>query len=173
MTQELTDLRNSILEQRYADALVIVDELEGMSKQAILRNIQSFVKILLIHLIKNQIERRLTNSWATSIRNSVMEIKRLNLKENKKSYHVNSDEWENLIVEEVMEEAIANASEEVLNGIYNQFQLAEIVDKIDLLQTSLKFLNLNYEHSAKTLPNAIAEVLIQLPGGENWINRKG
>lgn len=35
MTQELTDLRASILEGRYADALAIVDELEGMSKQGI------------------------------------------------------------------------------------------------------------------------------------------
>ena len=51
MTQELTDLRNSILEGRYQDALVIVDELEGMSRQAILRNIQSFLLRLLIHLI--------------------------------------------------------------------------------------------------------------------------
>lgn len=32
MTQELTDLRNSILEGRYDDALALVDELEGMSK---------------------------------------------------------------------------------------------------------------------------------------------
>jgi hypothetical protein len=30
MTQELIDLRTSILEGRYADALAIVDELEGM-----------------------------------------------------------------------------------------------------------------------------------------------
>ncbi|HLP92348.1 MAG TPA: hypothetical protein VK184_27615 [Nostocaceae cyanobacterium] len=173
MTQELIDLRNSIVAGRYEEALAIVDELEGMSKQAILRNIQAFVKILLIHLIKNQIEQRLTNSWSSSIRNSIMEIKRLNLKDNKKSYYVNLEEWENLILEEVMEDAIASASEEVLNGAYNQFQLGEIVDKISLLQTALRFLNLTYEHSSKTLPNAIAEALIQLPGGENWINRKG
>lgn len=59
MTQELIDLRNSILEGRYDDALAIVDELEGMSRQAILRNIQSDLKILLNHLIKNQIEQQL------------------------------------------------------------------------------------------------------------------
>ncbi|MGA9382827.1 MAG: hypothetical protein WBV73_29040 [Phormidium sp.] len=52
MTQELIDLRNSILAGRYEDALAIVDELEGMSRQAILRNIQSYLKILLIYLIK-------------------------------------------------------------------------------------------------------------------------
>ncbi|BAZ84900.1 hypothetical protein NIES806_11000 [Dolichospermum compactum NIES-806] len=53
MTQELIDLRNSIVEQRYTDALAIVDELEGMSKKAILRQIKFFLKVLLIHLIKN------------------------------------------------------------------------------------------------------------------------
>ena len=63
MTQELIDLRASILEGRYTDALAIVDELEGMSKQAILRNIESFINRMLIHLIKNQVEQRLTNSW--------------------------------------------------------------------------------------------------------------
>lgn len=85
MTQELIELRNSILEGRYADALAIVDELEGMSKQAILRNIQSYLNIMLIHLIKNQIEQRLTGSWVNCIRNSIREIKTLNRKENKKS----------------------------------------------------------------------------------------
>jgi hypothetical protein len=33
MTQELIDLRNSILEKRYADALAIVDELEGLCEK--------------------------------------------------------------------------------------------------------------------------------------------
>ncbi|MGK7903487.1 MAG: hypothetical protein AB4352_19200 [Hormoscilla sp.] len=42
MTQELMDLRTSILEERYDDALVIIDDLEGMSKQAILQKIASF-----------------------------------------------------------------------------------------------------------------------------------
>ncbi|MBD2520006.1 DUF29 family protein [Nostoc sp. FACHB-973] len=96
MTQELIDLRKSILEGRYADALAIVDELEGMSKQAILRNIQAYLNILLIHLIKNQVEQRLTSYWANSIRNSIRQIKKLNIKDNKTSYYINLDEWENL-----------------------------------------------------------------------------
>ena len=82
MTQELIDLRASILEGRYEDALAIVDELEGMSKQAILRNIESFLARLMIHLIKNQIEQRLTNSWVASISDSVLKIKKLNKKKN-------------------------------------------------------------------------------------------
>lgn len=90
MTQELTNLRNSILEGRYKDALALVDELEGMSKLAVLRTIQSFLARIMIHLIKNQVEQRLTNSWVASISDSVVQIKRLNLKENKTSYYVRS-----------------------------------------------------------------------------------
>ena len=168
MTQELIDLKNSILEGRYADALAIVDELEGMSKKAILRQIKSFLRILLIHLIKNKLEQRLTNSWAASIRNAIREIKEVNIKENKNSYYLNFDEWENLMEEEVIEDAIADASEEVMNGAYNQFQLAEIVDRNQIIQTALKFLSLSYSYSTKELPAVVAETLIQLPGGEDW-----
>ncbi|MEH2377137.1 DUF29 family protein [Nostoc sp.] len=168
MTQELIDLKKSILEGRYADALVIVDELEGMSKQAILRNIQAYLNILLIHLIKNQVEQRLTGSWAASIRNSIREIKKLNIKDNKTSYYINLNEWESLMEEEVIEDAIADASDEVMNGAYNQFQLAEMIDINQIIQTALKFLALTYSYSAKELPTVVAENLIQLPGGEDW-----
>jgi hypothetical protein len=168
MTQELIDLRACIQEGRYADALAIVDELEGMSKQAILRNIQAYLRILLIHLIKNQVEQRLTGSWANSIRNSIREIKKLNIKDNKISYYINLDEWENLIKEEIIEDAIADASEEVMSGAYNQFQLAEMVDKKQINQTALKFLALTYSYSAKELASSVAETLTQLIGGEDW-----
>ena len=168
MTQELIDLKKSILEGRYADAVAIVDELEGMSKKAILRQIKSFLRILLIHLIKNQLEQRLTNSWAASIRNAIREIKEVNLKDNKTSYYVNLNEWESLMEEEVIEDAIADASDEVMNGAYNQFQLAEMIDINQILQTALKFLALTYSYSAKELPAVVAENLTQLPGGEDW-----
>jgi hypothetical protein len=46
MTQELIDLRASIQEGRYEYALAIIDELEGMSKQAILRNIEDLLSIV-------------------------------------------------------------------------------------------------------------------------------
>jgi hypothetical protein len=167
MTQELIDLRTCIQEGRYADALAIVDELEGMSKQAILRNIQAYLRILLIHLIKNQLEQRFTNYWVASIRNSLIEIKKLNLKDNKKSSYINFNEWDTYIEDEI-EVAVRDASVEVLNGIYNEFKLAEMVDKNQIIQTSLKFLALTYSYSAKELPAVVAENLTQLPGGEDW-----
>jgi hypothetical protein len=53
MVQELIELKQSIVERRYQDAIDIIDELEIMGKQAILRNIESYLVRLLIHLIKN------------------------------------------------------------------------------------------------------------------------
>jgi hypothetical protein len=85
MVQELVDLRISIFEGRYEDALGIIDELEGMSKQAILRNIESFLIRLMIHLIKNQVESCLSNSGAAAIAGSIVEIKKFNWKDNKTS----------------------------------------------------------------------------------------
>ncbi|MTJ28518.1 DUF29 family protein [Aphanizomenon sp. UHCC 0183] len=167
MTQELTDLKNSILQGRYTDALAIVDELEGMSKKAILRQIKSFLKVLLIHLIKNQIEQRLTNSWTASIRNSLLEIQDINLKENKKSYYINQDEWDNWLQEEI-ELAIADASLEVLGGIHNEFELAGMVNRNEVISVAGKFLELTHLYSVKELPKAIVKLLIQLPGGEDW-----
>lgn len=99
MTQELIDLRQSILEGRYQDALDIIDELEGMSKQAILRNIEFYLVHLLVHLIKIQIEKRTTKSWRSSIANSIIKIKKLNLKDNKKSYYIELGQWQEYLVE--------------------------------------------------------------------------
>lgn len=42
MSQELVDLRISILQGRYQDALAIVDDMEEMSRKSILRKIKSF-----------------------------------------------------------------------------------------------------------------------------------
>ena len=50
--------------------------------------------------------------------NSIREIKNLIIKNNKKSYYINLGEWEILIEEEVMEDAIAisiQAKSEVAN----------------------------------------------------------
>ncbi len=167
MTQELTDLRNSILERRYEDALEIVDELEGMSKKATLRTIKSFITRMLIHLIKNQLEQRLTNSWVASISDSIVQIQELNVKENKTSYYVKPDEWEAML-EEAIAAAIRPASVEVLNGRLKPAQLSERLDRTQLILTAKQLLALTYEHSATALPDIIDEYLIQLPGGQEW-----
>jgi hypothetical protein len=171
MVQELIDLRQSIVEGRYQDALDIVDELEGMGKQAIIRNIESFLVRLLIHLIKNQLEKRLTNSWAASISDSIRQIKKLNLKDNKKSYYIKQDEWSEYL-QEAFEAAILEASIEVSGGTYTPIQLEEIVNQEQITEIALSLINLTYQHSAKDLLSIVREYFINFPGGKEWLQRR-
>jgi len=53
-----------------------------------LRKIEAFLVKLVIYLIKNQIEQRLTNSWIASISDSVIQIAKLNSKDHQKSYYI-------------------------------------------------------------------------------------
>jgi hypothetical protein len=167
MIQELSDLRASILEGRYADALTLLEQLDGMSRQAKLDAIESFLVRMLIHIIKNQLEQRLTNSWVASIRGSLVEIKKLNLQDNRTTYYVKHDEWLPML-EDALELAISDASVEVFNGAYTPFQVAEMVDRTQVIQVAQSLLNLIYTHSKKELPAAVNDYLTQLPGGEDW-----
>ena len=171
MVQEFIDLRNSILEGRYEDALAIVDELEGMSKQATLRTIESYLLRLCVHLIFNQIEQRLTNSWVASISDSIRQIKKLNLKDNKTSYYINSTEWI-AFLEEAIEAAIRPASVEVLGGKLKPAQVSQMVDRVQLMIITQKLVDLTYEYSVKDLHDVVDTYLAQLPGGKDFFDRE-
>lgn len=171
MVQELIDLRQSIVEGRYQDALDIVDELEGMGKQAILRNLESFLVRLLIHLIKNQVEKRLTNSWAASISDSIRQIKKLNLKDNKKSYYIQQNDWSEYLAE-ALEVAVLEASIEVSGGVYTPMQLEEIVNQEQITKIALSLIDLTYQYSAQDLLSVVRKQFISLPGGKEWLERR-
>ena len=166
-TQELIDLRTCIMEGRNRDALAIVDELDAMSKKDTLFKIDSYLTVMLVHLIKNQVEGRLTNSWAASIRASLRKIQDLNLKENKTSYYIKEDEWDEMLKNPI-ELAIDEASVEVKNGEYSRFELAKMIDMSALRATAKSFLALTYSCSSQDLLAVIGDNLALLPGGEDW-----
>ena len=161
MTQELIDLRQSILDGRYQDALDIIDELEGMSKQAILRNIESYLVRLLVHLIKIQIEKRTTKSWRSSIANSIVKIKKLNLKDNKKSYYIDQGEWQEYIAEAV-NPALNEACLEVKEGIFDYKQLKKEINKNQLFAWANYLLYLTYQNSTEQLSEMTLDYLESL-----------
>ncbi|WP_017654242.1 DUF29 family protein [Fortiea contorta] len=170
MTQELRELRESIAEGRYEDALEIIDDLEGMSKQATLRKIEAFLVRLCIHLIKNQIEQRLTNFWIASISDSVIQIAKLNLKDNQTSYYIKSDEWQEFI-EEAIEIGIRPASVEIFAGNLKPHQISQRLNRELLLNFAQELLQLTYKCPPKMLPDIIDRHLAELPGGQNWFEQ--
>ncbi|MCC5636002.1 DUF29 family protein [Nostoc sp. CHAB 5844] len=167
MTQELIELRQSILEGRYEDALEIIDDLEEMSKQATLRKIEAFLVRLCIHLIKNQIEQRLTNSWIASISDSLIQIAKLNLKYNQKSYYIKAEEWQEYL-DEAVARAIRPASAEIFEGTLKSSQISQRLNREILIEIVQKLLNLTYQYQPKELPEIIDSHLAELPGGKDW-----
>lgn len=72
--EELLQLRDHLEHQRYAEALDLLGEMEEMSRDDKIHKIRSFIRILLIHLIKQVAEKRTTRLWDLSVRNATEEI---------------------------------------------------------------------------------------------------
>ena len=123
--EEILELKNCLLHQEYDRAYAIVEELEAMGRQDKINNLESFLVILLIHLIKIQVEKRVTRSWRNSISNSLLAIQKRN-KLGKKSHYIKLNEWNEHILN-CQVEAILGAAKEVFEGIDYQ-ELEGLVD---------------------------------------------
>lgn len=134
--EELIELKQLLLKGDIKGSLAIVEELEEMSKQDFIDKVRSYAIILLLHLIKQQAEKRTTRSWEVSIRNSVREIKRKNKRCKAVGYYLTLEEL-NEILEEAFLNAIDEASLEVAEGLYETEELAKLVDKAEIIDRAL------------------------------------
>jgi hypothetical protein len=105
--EELFTLKELLLKGDIKGSLALVEELEEMSRDDKINNIRSYAVILLLHLIKQQAEKRTTRSWEVSIRNSVREIQRKNKRRKAGGYYLTTEE-----LVETLEEAYLNALDE-------------------------------------------------------------
>lgn len=126
--EELLELREHIQLGRYADALVLIGEMEDMSRDDKINRIESFLEILLLHLIKQQAEERTTRSWDVSIRNAVAQIVRTNRRRKAGGFYL-TDEELNEAVSESYPSALRRASLEAFGGVYSSEELAAMVDE--------------------------------------------
>jgi hypothetical protein len=162
--EELAELRNNIIAGRYSDALTIIDELEEMSRRDIIRKIESYLVRLLAHLIKNQLEERLTNSWIASIRDSVRQIGKLN-QMSKNSYYIKQEDWQPYL-EEAIESAIDDAAVEVFGGALKPSMVSARVNREQISAIALKLLEFTYQVTGKQLSEQVNIILQTLPGKE-------
>ena len=153
--EELVELRQLIVSGNTTEAITLIDELEEMGRKAIIRNIESYLLILLAHLIKYQAEQRITNSWLASIVNAVVRIKKLNQRD-RNSYYIKASDWDDYL-EEALELAVLEATKEAFGGIYAVEQLSERFDRDRVLTIALQLLELTYQRESKNLPRIIRE----------------
>ena len=107
---------------------------------------------MLIHLIKIQVEKRVTRNWKLSISNSLLAIQKRN-KLAKKSHYIKQSEWEEHIWE-CQFEAILGAVKEIFEGIDYQ-ELEKLVDFEKLMAVSNELLAWTYTKDPREIIAAI------------------
>lgn len=135
--EELSVLRQYIEQGRYGDALFYIDELEEMSKEDKLNKIFSYALILLIPLIKKQVEQRSTRSWDFSIAHAALQIKRTNRRHKAGGFYAGPDELQE-ILEEGFDLALKKAALEIWEGRLDEAELAAKVDKAAVIKEALE-----------------------------------
>ena len=76
MSDEIHALRQAIEAGDYTQALWLIDEMDEMSRDDKINKIISYMRVLLIHLIKQAVEKRSTRSWEDSIEESLTVLRR-------------------------------------------------------------------------------------------------
>jgi hypothetical protein len=137
--EELFELRTCIEQGRYEDALVILGEMEEMSRDDKINKIGSFLEILLLHLIKQHAENRSTRSWRVSVSNSVHQIIKTNKRRKSGGYYLNESE-----LREAMEEsyppALRRASLEAFEGMLDEKALGQKVDAESIKEEAMRLI---------------------------------
>ncbi len=134
--EELIKLRKSIENKNYLKALQIVDELEEMSVEDKLNKIYSYMIVILLHLIKQSAENKLTRSWELSIANSVKQINRTNKRRKAGGYYAQQQDLEE-IINDAFDIALKGAAIEAFDGDYSQEEILKLIDPKEIKSQAL------------------------------------
>ena len=110
-----------------------------MGRKDIVKTIRSYSIVLLIHLIKRQVEKRTTRSWDVSIQNAIFEIRDENKRPCSQSYYLSPEELDE-VLEVAYKQAINKASLEVSEGIYEAKELEKLANKEEILNQAIELI---------------------------------
>jgi hypothetical protein len=136
---ELAELRTLLETGRIEEALLLVDELEEMSREDKINKISSYMRILLIHLIKQQAEQRRTRSWEVSIKESVRQINRTNSRRKAAGVYLSREELRDEL-EDVYDLALERAALEAFGGVYSVEDIATRVSRTQIVEEALTYI---------------------------------
>lgn len=134
--EELLTLKELLHQGKISEALLIVEELEEMSKSDKLNKIFSLGVILLLHLIKESAENRTTKTWNTSILNSVKQIQRTNKRHKAKGNYLTEEELLETL-EDAYDSALRDAAIEAFEGRYEAEEIGEIVNREEIIRKAM------------------------------------
>jgi hypothetical protein len=129
---ELADLRTLLTEGRIDEALLLVDELDEMSREDKINKISSYMRILLIHLIKQHAEQRSTRSWDVSVKEALRQITRTNTRRKAGGVYLTREELQAELAD-VYDLALERAALEAFGGTYSTQEVATHADRGQVL----------------------------------------
>lgn len=132
--EELFTLKDLLTKGDIPGALVVVEELEEMSRDDKISNITSYGVILLMYLIKQQAANPTTRSWEVSIENSAWEIQKKNKRRKTGGYYFTPEELRQTLLE-AYPKAIKKAA---LEGAYDAATLENMLDREDIIDRALQ-----------------------------------
>lgn len=141
MLDELDELRQAVQSGNYQHALALIDEMDEMSRDDKITKIESYMRVLLIHLIKQQAEDRVTRSWQASMDEAVERIQAINKRRRAGGYYLDEDALAEALCA-MWPSALRWAALEAFEGMYSADQLAAMVQRDDLLESALQQLTL-------------------------------
>jgi len=136
---ELAELRTLLETGRIEEALLLVDELEEMSREDKMNKISSYMRVLLIHLIKQQAEQRRTRSWEVSIKEALRQINRTNSRRKAAGVYLSREELRSEL-EDVYDLALERAALEAFGGVYSVEDIATRVSRAQVLEKALTYI---------------------------------
>jgi hypothetical protein len=136
---ELAELRILLETGRIEEALLLVDELDEMSREDKINKISSYMRVLLIHLIKQQAEQRRTRSWEVSIKEAVRQINRTNSRRKAAGVYLSREELLSEL-EDVYDLALERAALEAFGGVYAAEDIATRVSRTQVLEEALTYI---------------------------------
>ena len=151
--EELDELRQAIEVGDYDQALTILDELDAMSRDDRITKVMSYMRVLLVHLIKQAAEQRSTRSWEDSIAEALERIVMVNKRRKAGGDYLDEDTLAEALAE-TYPSALRRAAREAFEGIYTVEQLAAIVDREALFKAALQKIQRAHaaEHTDRALP---------------------
>ena len=134
--EELREIRQALEAGDLQGALALVDEMEEMSRDDKVQKIASYMRVLLVHRIKQSVEARSTKAWDVSIRHALRQIATVNKRRQAGGWYLNEENLSALLAE-TYEAALDWASLEVHEGIHSAGELARLHDRETLLADAL------------------------------------
>lgn len=137
--EELLTLKELLVCGDLPAAMVLVEEMTEMSKDDKINKIFSYSIILLVHLIKQKVEKRSTRSWELSIYNAITQINQTNQRRKAKGTYLSESELRHTLTK-AYKISLASAAIEAFEGRYEANELAEMCDREEILAEAIKLI---------------------------------